>query len=245
MAISNTHANRPNVWLLDDEAELTTILKQACEDEYEMHVFRDPAKMISDFQTQRVPNVIITDINLPTWDGFSVIRLLKNLGFKGEVIYISGYIQTANFQSSNSTNNAIILEKPFSLTQFKEKLKIAVGQCEGKLSTNLPPSEPAMKVAHSEKPRPALDKIHPILQQRHLEDRKFLHDLSGPIFVISHVLQHFNDNFQMNIQEDRFEKQRRNFERAIASLEKMNKLHADQKILISKREYDDKLNMPA
>lgn len=234
---------RKLIWLLDDEVELSLTIQHACEDQFNIQLYHDPIKLLSDFETKPRPEVVVTDINLPMWDGFSVMKRLKHSGYKGEVIFISGDAKRDLVAKAMEQDAYSILEKPFSLQQFKTIVHEALNQSTKKL-IRLQNVE-ASQMSFTEKKAQQIKDILMVLQQRNMEDRKFLHDLAPPIMILNHVIRAlFVENplpaSAMPATPDM--QKRKNLERALASLEQIKTLHADRKVQISHREHEDKLS---
>jgi two-component system response regulator YesN len=74
------------------------------------------------------PDIILTDIIMPVMDGLEMIEALKNEGYPGEIIILSGY---ADFQYARRALRFQVndyLLKPMTLTELRASLEGALGR---------------------------------------------------------------------------------------------------------------------
>ncbi len=74
---------------------------------------------------------------------------------------------------------------------------------------------------------------------RNQQDRKFLHDLATPLFVVRNMIKRTIDEITGKKPNQGPEKQMERLEAALKAVEKMEALHAEQKSAIHSRESGD------
>lgn len=225
------------IWLLDDEIEFAQSIQGACEDVFEIEVYHDPSHMLQAFHKEHQPEVVIIDINLPAQDGFTTITKLKQAGFTGEVIFISGYAEKKHLLQAFEHKAFSVLEKPFTLQQFKKTVSDAL--LTAAILKNIP-SETPSKFKNTPSTTQTRINVAEILTQRNLSDRVFLHDMAPFLMVLNHSLKTLYNVFQKHIPTEETHRLQKNWDRIIESLEKIKDLHANQKEKISRRELSDK-----
>lgn len=74
--VATGSAGRPTVLVIEDNPDVVAYLAACLEDQYQMEVAADGQEGV-DLATDRIPDLIITDVMMPHKDGFEVCRALK------------------------------------------------------------------------------------------------------------------------------------------------------------------------
>lgn len=83
---------------------------------------------------QEKPDIIITDIRMNIMDGLTMIQKLRNNGFAGEVIVLSGYKVFEYAQKAMLNDVSCYLLKPITEDKMKEAITIVVKKLDEKHS---------------------------------------------------------------------------------------------------------------
>jgi len=74
-----------------------------------------------DIFMQEVPDLIITDINMPVMDGRDMVMSIRASLFNAPVIFMSGISE--NFKGLEEIEGAFFMEKPLSLKKMAKKIE--------------------------------------------------------------------------------------------------------------------------
>ena len=72
------------------------------------------------------PDVVLMDIHLPDGDGMALVRRLREQGFPGRVLVVTGDINAADQARTEAETlgvDHVVLEKPFSIRALHQYLK--------------------------------------------------------------------------------------------------------------------------
>ena len=230
--MENTATSCREILLLDDEVDFSHTIQSACKDLFDIEVYTDPNHLLQKFSKDYQPEIIVADIHLPSDDGFSIASKLRQNGFTGELIFISGSTEKKHLLQAFEYKAFSVLEKPFTIQQFQNVLSEAL------ISSALRKNEMSSQT-HSSTERQ--NKFTPILGQRNLADREFLHDMAPLLMVLGHTLKTLHTEFLKSSSTQDQERLQKNWIRSLEALEKIKGLHAEHKERISQRELLDKI----
>ncbi len=111
--------------IIDDEIPTLDMLKlflEACG--YAVLAAEDAAKGIEIFEAE-APPIVLTDIKMPTKDGFSVLKTIKSLRPETEVIVITGHGDKDLAQQALELNASEFFHKPLDTDALNAALKRA------------------------------------------------------------------------------------------------------------------------
>lgn len=114
------------VLLVDDDADLTKVLKFRIESEgYEFMSVKD-GKELLDILKIKKPNVILLDIMLPNMDGYSALReMRKNETYADIQVIILSAKEKKKLEDLFAIEKVVFfIEKPFDANELMEKIKI-------------------------------------------------------------------------------------------------------------------------
>ena len=127
---TNNGPGRPKFLLaLDDDpdsAELVARVGKLCG--YETRAISDPQAIGPTFK-ERCPDVLTLDLSMPQKDGFQMLSLLQEVGFKGALIVISGnedWVREFACELAGLKGIAMAthLQKPVDIRTLKDLLKV-------------------------------------------------------------------------------------------------------------------------
>lgn len=109
------------ILVIDDEASLVKLLKRVLEKKgYSVTVCTDEYQGVALFKEQHY-DLLVVDYNLRSVSAAQVIREIKDGNPLFPVLIMSG--KTNDFLQKNSYENICFMLKPFSMTQFTDKVK--------------------------------------------------------------------------------------------------------------------------
>lgn len=114
------------VLLVDDDADLTKVLKFRIESEgYEFMSVKDGKELLDILKIKR-PDIILLDIMLPNMDGYSALReMRKNEAYADiPVIVLSAKEKKKLGDLFALEKVAFFVEKPFDAKELMDKIKI-------------------------------------------------------------------------------------------------------------------------
>ena len=110
--------SKKTIYLVDDEVDITTILKELLEHNgFAVHAFNDPKKALEEFMVNgKDCTVIISDIRMPGMNGFQLARELCQLRPDVSIVLMSSFeINKEEFDKVlPSTEVAAFITKPIS-----------------------------------------------------------------------------------------------------------------------------------
>jgi DNA-binding response OmpR family regulator len=110
-----------NILVIDDEPLLLNLIAQRLElDGHRVTAFENPLAIFEPSPENRQPfDLLLVDVDMRPINGQEVVRRLCQQGFKGSVLYMSGY--------SNGQELPLI-EKPFTVAQLREAVSAALSR---------------------------------------------------------------------------------------------------------------------
>lgn len=118
---------KPLVFLVDDETELTFLLEQTLAPKYRVKTFNEPKQLIAYFdQNPEVPDVLVTDYKMEGMDGVSMVAEVFKKGFNFPVILVSGYLEKSNLLRAMELGFVKVLEKPEAFDLLEESIELVL-----------------------------------------------------------------------------------------------------------------------
>ncbi len=116
----------PHIILVEDDAFMQTILNQSLVQHYHITTFNNGLEAIAFLQKGNIPDVIISDLNVPQVNGLQLIEQLKSSGFFSAVpiIILSGEKSTEKKIECLEAGADDYIEKPFNPREIQARLKI-------------------------------------------------------------------------------------------------------------------------
>ncbi len=114
-----------NILLVEDDEALRSIVEQ--------YLFREGYKVVSAGSAEEALKIfegtgekiqlLLTDIILPGINGVILASMLKEDGFNGHILYMTGYTKNNIIPDNVKKGDKELLEKPFSLTTLSQKIR--------------------------------------------------------------------------------------------------------------------------
>lgn len=112
--MSNHIPNKPLIHLVDDESGILEIYEEVLSNFAQIKCFNDPKDFIVQFDDKNnpIPDLIITDFNMPKMSGVEMVKTVFKKGIHFPVILLSGYIDKDSAIQAVDIGVYKLLEKP-------------------------------------------------------------------------------------------------------------------------------------
>ena len=111
------------IFLVDDEEELLDVYSSILNGTYTIKTFLDPNDVIKAVEAGDVPDVFITDLNMPIMSGVELLEWMRKRKIQKPGILISGFSDKPNVSKVLKLGAVQVLEKPFSIDLFKNMVR--------------------------------------------------------------------------------------------------------------------------
>lgn len=104
---------KPHIAMIDDEADLLSILSYFLKEHFEISEFNSPQQFLSAYPTLRPIDLIVTDLKMPGMTGVELIEKVYNIDSrKIPFIILSGFVDKATALQAIDLGVFKIVEKP-------------------------------------------------------------------------------------------------------------------------------------
>lgn len=119
------YTSRKSILLIDDEVTVLKLLEFILKEDYELIVKKNGLEAISWMDDGNMPDLIISDLEMPYVDGHDFIKSLKTSGYYREIpiILLTGSYSFEDLKAKNTHNCNLLVQKPFNPGKLKESIK--------------------------------------------------------------------------------------------------------------------------
>lgn len=123
--MSDEQIKKPTVLVIEDDAFIQAILNQTLSENFEVSIFSDGMEAFNYLQSGHVPDIILSDLNIPGLDGMSLLQQVSTSGFFSSIpfIILSGKEDTETRISCLEAGADDYLIKPFNPRELVARLK--------------------------------------------------------------------------------------------------------------------------
>jgi DNA-binding response OmpR family regulator len=123
--MSNTPINKPSVLVVEDDAFIQAILNQTLSENFSVTIFTDGMDGFNYLQSGNIPDIILSDLNIPGLDGMGLLQQVRNSGFFSSVpfIILSGKEDTETRIRCLEAGADDYINKPFNPRELDARLK--------------------------------------------------------------------------------------------------------------------------
>ncbi|MBT8192123.1 MAG: response regulator transcription factor [Acidimicrobiia bacterium] len=123
MAMTNQNPEKPTVLVVDDEEYIRDLVRTALSfSGFEVAVAADGVTALNEIQRLR-PSLVILDVNMPGFDGFEVVRRLRDAGDDTPVIFLTARDSAEDRVSGFTKGGDDYVTKPFSLEELVARVE--------------------------------------------------------------------------------------------------------------------------
>jgi DNA-binding NtrC family response regulator len=118
-----------NILVIDDESILLDLMSTTLRlVGHTVTALSSPLAALGAYQTSEIPiDLLLTDVTTKPISGFDLVRRLSRLGFKGAVLFTSGYPAVSGAIACGLGDRAL-LEKPFTAQQLRDAVQRALSR---------------------------------------------------------------------------------------------------------------------
>ena len=114
------------VYVVDDELNVRRIVKKAMENEdNEVHTFVTAEEALEEIE-KRKPDLLFTDLSLPSMNGIQFLNELKNRAYSIPVIVVSSDTSPESMRSAFKAGIVDFLTKPFTPQEIRDAFELAL-----------------------------------------------------------------------------------------------------------------------
>ena len=119
-----TNSNKKTILLVDDEPSILKLLEFILKNDYELVIRNNAFDALNWLDLGNIPDLIISDMEMPYFDGGDFVRALKVSGFfrKIPLIVLTGSDSVEGLQKKLPYDIGAFVIKPFNPGQLKEKI---------------------------------------------------------------------------------------------------------------------------
>jgi DNA-binding response OmpR family regulator len=121
----NSRANRPRIFLVDDDLDISLTFKKGLEVYgFVVDVFNDPTVALSKFKTGTY-DLLLLDIKMPKMNGFELYKEIKKIDSKVNACFITAFV--VYYESLREifpmTNVSCFIKKPIEIDILAGRLR--------------------------------------------------------------------------------------------------------------------------
>lgn len=119
-----------NVLLVEDEATLAMIIKDTLDGpEFDIQIAEDGHEGLRLFR-EKTPDIIVTDVMMPTMDGFSMVKEIRKTNPSIPILFLSARSAAADVVEGFETGGNDYLKKPFGMAELIIRIKALLHKVE-------------------------------------------------------------------------------------------------------------------
>lgn len=123
--IFRTGKNKKLILLVDDEITVLKLLEFILKKDYNLVIHNNGLEAISWMDEGHLPDLIISDLEMPYVDGLDFVRSLKTSGYYRDIpiILLSAAYSLDDLVQKLPYNFDLLVPKPFNPSKLKETIK--------------------------------------------------------------------------------------------------------------------------
>jgi len=120
-----SRADKKSILLVDDEVTVLKLLEFILKEDYKLIVHHNGLEAISWMDDGNMPDLIISDLEMPYVNGLDFVRSLKTSGYYREIpiILLSAAYSLEDLKTKLPYNYDLLVQKPFNPGKLKESIK--------------------------------------------------------------------------------------------------------------------------
>ncbi|TCC93962.1 response regulator [Pedobacter frigiditerrae] len=123
--INPQYTNRKSILLIDDEVTVLKLLEFILKENYTLEIKNNGLEAISWMDDGNMPDLIISDLEMPYVNGLDFVRSIKTSGYYREIpiILLTGNYSTEDLKTKLPYSYDLLVQKPFNPGKLKESIK--------------------------------------------------------------------------------------------------------------------------
>ena len=123
-------SNKIKILIVEDEQMLAEILSDTLSDRnFDVRIANDGLQALEIVRNDRF-DVIVSDIMMPNFDGYSLARKLRNEGYGMPILFLTARSATEDVVKGFETGGNDFLKKPFAIDELIVRIKALAGRLE-------------------------------------------------------------------------------------------------------------------
>ena len=120
-----SRADKKSILLVDDEVTVLKLLEFILKEDYKLIIHHNGLEAISWMDDGNMPDLIISDLEMPYVNGLDFVRSLKTSGYYREIpiILLSAAYSLEDLKTKLPYNYDLLVQKPFNPGKLKESIK--------------------------------------------------------------------------------------------------------------------------
>ncbi len=118
--------DRQEIWIIDDEFDLAESYADILKDSYRVRCFERAQDVLNALTDDQVPDLFVTDINMPGMSGIELITELRKRNIGKPVVIVSGYAEKDHAVRALELGVSGLIEKPFMRVHFRHTVNRAI-----------------------------------------------------------------------------------------------------------------------
>ena len=136
-AMSAAYRSAPMVLVVDDEENISYLVASALKLEgHEVLTAASGAEAVA-IVAQQAPDLVVLDVMLPDFDGYEVLRRIRNGGFHGPVLFLTARDTTEDRVRGLKAGGDDYIVKPFALAELVARVQVALRRRGGSITSRL------------------------------------------------------------------------------------------------------------
>ena len=117
--------NKQTILLVDDEITILKLLEFVLKKDYNLVIHNNGLEAINWLDSGNLPDLIVSDLEMPYVDGIDFVRSLKSSGYYREIpiILLSAAYSLEELTEKLPYNFDLLVAKPFNPGKLKENIK--------------------------------------------------------------------------------------------------------------------------
>jgi CheY-like chemotaxis protein len=122
---TSQNIKKKTVLLVDDELTVLKLLEFILKKDYDLVIHNNGLEAINWLDSGNLPDLIISDLEMPYVDGIDFVKSLKSSGYYREIpiIILSAAYSLEDLVSKLPYNFDLLVPKPFNPASLKENIK--------------------------------------------------------------------------------------------------------------------------
>ncbi|HEU4446234.1 MAG TPA: response regulator [Nitrososphaeraceae archaeon] len=127
----STHQDLTKILVVDDEPDMTRMLKMALEREgFLIDTYNDPVLALENFRPNHF-DLVILDVKMPKMDGFALYNRLRKMDHDTKICFLTAssetYRQELIKQNHCEIDKELLWEMPLPIKEIIAKIRIRIG----------------------------------------------------------------------------------------------------------------------
>ncbi len=175
------------ILIVDDEEGVVSLLKDYFEiNGYDILTAKDGAQAIK--QSEKQPDIILLDVNMPDLDGFEVCKRIRNF-VSCPILFLTAKIDDADKINGFSVGGDDYIVKPFSIDALGARVSAHIRRDKRRTGNSKVKFEDEMVIDYSAKLVYYKDEAIPLVKKE-FEIVEFLSTNSGQVFDKERIYEH-------------------------------------------------------